>query len=284
MATSTPTHNPSGPWKARFEASQRRERVVRARALELRRERDRLIADLRLAEQVQRSLLPRPLPSAPGLELGAAVRPSLHVAGDFYGAFRLDRERLGACLGDVMGHGVAAALLSVYAMQALRTKRIAGTDYEIITPDHVLNSLNDAMIAADFPGSPFLTMVYGVFDSARRTWTYCQGGHPPALLLRPGRPPILLTDGGGPLLGVFPASYAQGEVELADGDRLVLYSDGVESIRWGRWGYGLEGLAALTSTRDDRSPQRLVDDALALAEHDDRIADDVTVMVAQVSS
>jgi sigma-B regulation protein RsbU (phosphoserine phosphatase) len=144
--------------------------------------------------------------------------------------------------------------------------------------------LNRDWIAADFPGSPFLTMVYGVFDSARSTWTYCHGGHPPALLLRPGCPAVLLEERGGPLLGAFPSSFEDGEVKLAEGDRLVLYSDGVESIRWGRSGYGIEGLAALISVRDGRSPQQVVDDAFAEAEYDDRPADDLTVMVAQVST
>jgi phosphoserine phosphatase RsbU/P len=279
-----PTIVPPGPWRSRLNASRRRERTLRGEALELRRERDRLIDDLRLAAQVQRSLLPHPMPTVPGIVLGAAIRPSLHVAGDFYNAMRLDRERVGFYLGDVMGHGVAAAILSVYAMQILRTKRIQGTDYEILAPSHVLETLNRDLIAADFPGPPFLTMVYGVFDSARGTWTHCHGGHPPALLLRAGRPPVLLSEGGGPLLGVYPASFTQEEVKLAEGDRLVLYSDGVESIRWGRTGYGLEGLAALISVRDGRSPQQLVDDVLASAEHDDRTADDLTVMVAQIST
>ena len=271
----------------RRRAEWRRGLEFETQALELRRERDSLIADLRLAEMVQRSLLPRPLPELPGLTLGAVLRPSLHVAGDFYGAMRLDRERSGFYLADVMGHGVAAALLSVYAMQILRTKRIEGRTYEVLAPGHVLESLNREWIEADFPGSPFLTMVYGVFDSVRSTWTYCHAGHPPSLLLRSGRPPIFLGDGdgeGGPMLGVFQASFAQGEVQLDEGDRIVLYSDGVETVRWGRSGQGIDGLVALLSVRDGRSPQQLVEDAIAAADFDDRAVDDLTVLMAEVAS
>src|SRR5262245_45447975 len=165
-----------------------------------------LTRELRLAEQVQRSMLPRSLPCLPEIEIGASLRPIRHVSGDFYNVFRIDHERVGIYLGDVMGHGPAAALLSVLVMQLLRPKRIEEDRYEILPPSEVLSALNGELLEADMAGPPFVTMVYGVLDVARRTWTYGLGGHPPPILLRRDQPPTRLG-GGSPLLGVFETPF-----------------------------------------------------------------------------
>lgn len=262
-------------------AHRRARREARGRSLAMLRDRhEGLLRELRLAEQVQRSMLPRVMPSLPGVEFGAALRASLHLAGDFYNAFRLDGDQVGFYLGDVMGHGPAAALLGVFAMQAIRTKQIEGHNYEIFPPDQALAMLNRELIAADYPGGPFVTIAYGVLDVSARTWTYCCGGHPPALLLRPGEPPVMLGV-GGPLLGVFEAPFAHQVVALSSGDRIVLYSDGIDSVRWGTHGDGVAGLTNLLSIRDGRSPQELIDSAMALANQDEQEGDDLTLLMAE---
>ncbi len=227
-------------------------------------------------------MLPRTLPNVAGFRFGAGLQACQHLAGDFYNAFRLDHDRIGVYLGDVMGHGAAAALLGVYAMQVLRTKRIEGNQYEIIPPDVSLTELNRELLSASFHNEPFVTMIYGIFDKARMTWTYCCGGHPPALLLRPGQAPRKLEP-SGPLLGVFDATFSRHEIELQPGDRLLLYSDGVDSVGWGEFGQGLGGLVQLLQSREGRPPQQLIDEALTLARHaDHQLADDVTMLLTQV--
>ncbi len=240
-----------------------------------------LLLELRLAEQVQRAMLPRVLPRPVGVEFGAGVRPLQHLAGDFYNVFRLDQHRVGFYLGDVVGHGPAAALLSVFVMQTIRPKRIEGTAYEVLPPAAVMEQLNRDVIAAEFPDEPFLTMVYGVLDTTRRLWTYCSCGHPPALVLRPGEASILL-EVTAPIVGVFEAPFEQAETTLAPGDRLVLYSDGSSTAVWGRHGQGIAGLISSVAIRDDRSPQNVVDDALSVAGFDGQPSDDVAVLVAQI--
>lgn len=247
----------------------------------LRRQHDTLLKELRLAEQVQRSILPRSLPSLPGLRFGASLRPSLHLAGDFYNVTRLDRDHVNLYLGDVMGHGPAAALLSVFAMQGLRTKRIEGTSYEILPPSEVLAGLNHDLIQADFPDSPFVTMVYGVLDITQRVFTYSCGGHPPATLLRRDQPPQSL-DGHSPLLGVFDVPFTQDQIQLLPGDRVVLFSDGVELILWGDFGLGVKGLCHLLELRDGRSPQELIDEAMAIAVPAEGPSDDLTLVMLEI--
>jgi len=240
-----------------------------------------LVKELRLAEKVQRSMLPRVLPQLDGVSFGAALRPSLHLSGDFYSAMRLDRTHVGFYLGDVMGHGPAAALLGVFAMQGLRTKKIEGTSYEILSPAEVLENLSQDLIRAEFPESPFVTMVYCVLDTTKFELTYSCGGHPPALLLRRDEPPARL-EGLGPLLGVFEETFDQQSVSLRSGDRVVLYSDGVESVRWGDHGDGVDGLARCLTPRDGRSAQTLVDETMALAIMNEAQSDDLTLVLLEI--
>lgn len=243
---------------------------------------EELLRQMRLAEQVQRSLPPRPLPSTPGVTFAAALRPTLHMAGDFYSVFRLDATHVGFYVGDVMGHGPAAALLSVYAMLSLKTKNIEGNSYEILPPATALEQLSRALIAADLPGQPFITMIYGVLDTAEHTWTYCSGGHPHPFILRAGKPicPLEVT---GPLLGAVELPFRQASVRLEPGDRLVLYSDGAAIALWGDRGAGLDGLASWLDQRDTRSAQDILDDALANVTFDHpQEADDIAVLVAEL--
>lgn len=245
---------------------------------------ERLMHELKMAEQVQRSMMPRKLPEVPGVALGAALRPCQHMAGDFYNAFRLDRDRIGFYVGDVMGHGPAAALLSVFAMQVLRTKRIEGRSYEILAPGEALAGLNRELIAGGFPGEPFVTMIYGVLDVPRRLLRYCAAGHPPALRFRRGEGAVELG-GGGPLLGVLEgAEFESREAELRPGDRLVFYSDGVDSASWGRLGRGPAGLACCLGESGDRPPQAAIDAAMAAARVDDWRPDDVTMLMAELTA
>ncbi len=248
---------------------------------ELRRSRDGLLQALHLAEEVQKCFLPRTLPELPGVRFGAALRACDHLAGDFYNVTRLDRDTLGIYLGDVMGHGPAAALLSVFAMQSLHLKSVEGHSYRIIPPSKVLGSLNTKMIAADFPGCPFVTMVYGTYDVSRRVLTYCSGGHPPALILRPGQPDAPLAARGA-LLGVFEDAFIQEEVTLLPGDRVIFFSDGFELVSFGDAGDGVPALCQLLRVRDERSPQQLVDDAISRVRTTDDSADDLTVVLMEV--
>lgn len=255
-------------------------RRLRSRAQWLERQNERLMSELRLAEQVQLSLLPRALPDLPGVSFGAALRPSMHLAGDFYWVQRLDRDCVGMALGDVMGHGPAAALLSVFAMQCLQPKRIEGNRYEIVDPATVLTDLNEKLLDAKIPGSPFASMIYGVFDLRRRLWTYSGAGHPPALLLRPGHLPVKLS-AGGPLLGIFECGFEQARVELAAGDRLALYSDGFDLVRWSDGNAGIHGLGQILVARDGRLPADVVADLMADAKTFEEPSDDLTLLVLE---
>jgi sigma-B regulation protein RsbU (phosphoserine phosphatase) len=207
---------------------------VAAEALSRLREHSRHVnEELRLAQRLQMDFLPRQLPTLGGSRFAARLEPASWVAGDFYDVFRLDENHVGFYVADAVGHGVPAALLTVFVKRSLQTKRIEDHHYELIPPDEALSLLNADLLSAELQESPFITMVYGIYDAATRECVYALAGHPKPLLLGPdGRCEALDADGA--LLGIFrDAEFHAARRLLAPGQRLLLYTDGAEQVEPG---------------------------------------------------
>jgi len=189
--------------------------------------RSALDMELQLAHRLQGSLLPQQLPHYPQAAFAAAIRPSGAVSGDFYDVFRLDESNVGFYVADAIGHGVPAALLTVFVKKGIHTKDISGNSYRVLTPGEVLGRLNDDVIEAELSDNPFVTMFYGNLDLKTLEVNCATGGHPsPILIHRDGSDELLDVD--GPLLGIFRGTFPTQSVQLTPGDRLVIYSDGVD--------------------------------------------------------
>lgn len=189
---------------------------------------ERIHADLQLAAQAQRGLLPGHLPELEGLRFASLWRPAHFVSGDIYDVIQLDEDHLGIFLADAVGHGVAAALMTMVICQSLKTRVKEGAAWRSMTPAEVLTRLNAQLVRRAAEPTRFATAVYAVLDSRTRRLTLAGAGHPPPLHLhRDGGVEPIETSGG--VLGVFKdEQYDQVEVELSDGDRLLLYTDGFE--------------------------------------------------------
>ena len=182
--------------------------------------------EMRLASRLQRDFLPRRLPEVGAARFSVLYRPISFVSGDIYDVTRLDETHVGFYIADAVGHGLPAALLTMFIKKALQTKRIVGNTYEIIPPDVSLAELNDDICAQDLSSCNFCTAVYCVLDTETLTLTYARAGHPAPVLVR--------SDGSfesleaeGCLLGVFDdAVFEARQVQLEPGDRIVLYTDG----------------------------------------------------------
>jgi serine phosphatase RsbU (regulator of sigma subunit) len=189
---------------------------------------------LRLAHRLQMDFLPRRMPDINGGRFAARLKPAAWVAGDFYDIFRLDERHIGFYVADAVGHGMPAALLTVFVKKSLQTKRIEGKRYELISPDEALRLLNVDLLSAELQEAPFITMLYGIYNEATRECTYARGGHPRPLLLD-NKGEIRTLDGDGPLLGIFPeAKFEVATERLQAGDRLIFYTDGAERVLTGR--------------------------------------------------
>jgi serine phosphatase RsbU (regulator of sigma subunit) len=204
--------------------------------------------EMRLAESLQRDFLPRSLPEVGGARFAVLYRPASWVSGDIYDVVRLDETHVGFYVADAVGHGLPAALLTMFIKKALQTKRIYGNTYEIIAPDVSMQELNASICEQSLSSCQFCTAVYCVLDAAELMLTFARAGHPQPILLRGGGRAELI-DAPGVLLGVFPeAHFEPRAVRLEEGDRLILYTDGAES-----W------------PRDDRPRERLKQAAASLS-------------------
>ncbi len=191
----------------------------------------RLDSELRLAQKLQTSLLPQTLPNIEGIHFATKFVSSGRVAGDFYDIFRLDETHVAFYIVDAIGHGVPAALLTVFIKKGIKTKEINGNSYRIIPPHEVLGRLNDDLISEDLSESPFVTICYCIYDTAEKTLEYARGGHPYPILVRADGSSLPLEVEGA-LLGIVEETFESEKVTLASGDRLVLFSDGVDAARW----------------------------------------------------
>ncbi len=242
--------------------------------------------ELRLAARLQHDFLPRQLPGGGCLRFASLFRPYSWVSGDTFDIFRLDERRVGFYVADAVGHGLAAGLLTMLIKNAIQMARVAGDD-GFVSPGHVLARLNEAMAAQELPDSQFITAWYGVIDETSRVLRYASGGHPPPMVIDADGTARTLA-GDGCLVGIFPdQQFVECEHRLTSGQRLLLFSDGIEHIL----------LAPCTA---DGQPRHLSDEIAPLARQpageliawlQDRLdrepgglnrADDVTLIVVDV--
>jgi len=189
-----------------------------------------LTEQLRLAGQVQRDFLPSYLPDNDRLRWAAIFLPAECVSGDIYDVARLDEQHIGFYIADVVGHGMPAALLTIFIKQALVMRQTTGSSYRIFSPAEVITNLNLRMTDQKFSGNRFATCCYCLLNTATFELTYARGGHPYPILIRPRKKPQRLETQGS-LLGIFKnARYTQQTIQLHCGDKLLLYSDGAESL------------------------------------------------------
>ena len=186
----------------------------------------RMRSEARLAETLQRSLLP-PMPMVAGWQLTAHYEPAAggRIGGDWYDALVLRDGSLAVVLGDVAGHGIGAAGTMAQLRNALRAYLIDGT-----APELAVRRLN-AFAVDTLPGA-FATVVVTVIDRTTGMARGVVAGHPPPYLLAAGGgPPATAPVVTSPPLGVRNARYRSREFEIPAGGGLILYSDGVVERR-----------------------------------------------------
>ena len=140
---------------------------------------------------------------------------------------RLDETHVGFFLCDAVGHGMPAALLTMFIKRALVCKEIIAGGYRLLSPAETMGRLNDALVEQELSQATFATACYGVIDTRTLDCTIASGGHPQPLLLRDTALSPLQAE--GPLLGIFAGeTYTQFTTHLQKGDKLIVYSDGIE--------------------------------------------------------
>lgn len=206
--------------------------------------------ELREAAALQREFLPRHLARSDRFECSVLWRPSKHVSGDIYDVARLDRRHLGIFIADAVGHGMPAAIL---AMGLLRRLVLATSDGVPMRPSEVLGHLNAALMQRSAGATWFATAAYALLDVETGHLRVASAGHPPLVVVRRDGTSTRLAATGG-LLGIFEGErYGERSFELVEGDRLLMHTDGLETLlgdveREGVSEAYLDRLAALASS------------------------------------
>jgi sigma-B regulation protein RsbU (phosphoserine phosphatase) len=183
----------------------------------------------RIATQLQVSLMPETLPVVPGLDLASGFRPAgdgHEIGGDFYDVFQVSDESWMVVMGDVCGKGAEAAAITALARYTLRAAAIRdGAD-----PCSLLARLNEALLRQreDLSFVSAVCMFVQPLPQGGAALQVCVAGHLPPLRIGPDGQVTRVTGGGGVVLGVWgQPDLEQEQLELAVGERLVLYTDGV---------------------------------------------------------
>jgi len=187
---------------------------------------ERLTNELNEASSYLRSLLPAPCTEPFAIDW--RFIPSSELGGDSFGYRWIDDDHFALYLLDVCGHGVGAALLSVAALNVLRSGAMQGTDFR--DPSSVLSMMNRTFPMEE-QNNRYFTMWYGVYQRSTGKITYASGGHPPALLVSPGEAAPKKLAAKGMMIGGMPGSRYVGQSgEIPPGSRLFLFCDGAYEL------------------------------------------------------
>jgi phosphoserine phosphatase RsbU/P len=185
---------------------------------------------LKMAGAVQRNFLPQTLPDVDGVRFACIYHPAEWVSGDIYDIVRLDEKHVGMYLIDAVGHSIPAALLTMFLKHTAVLRETHNKQPVIFSPQHVLENLNQQMLAQQLKGCLFATCCYGLLDTQMMHFTFARAGHPYPILLRRGCEPISLESRGG-LLGVFEGmDFEEQSIPVQPGDKILIYSDGAEPL------------------------------------------------------
>lgn len=190
-------------------------------------ERERIEQELRTAQDIQRTFLPKDVPVFIGWQIAPYYQPAREVGGDFYDFLLFGDGRLGLVIGDVTDKGIPAALVMTAARTMLRTAA-----QENASPGEVFARVND-LLYADIPPGMFVTCFYAILDIHNGHLRYANAGHePPYYRQATGASELC---GTGMPLGMLPGTrYDEYEVTLAPGESLLFYSDGLVEAHNGK--------------------------------------------------
>jgi serine phosphatase RsbU (regulator of sigma subunit) len=260
------------------EATRTLEAERRAQAARLQAERQ-AAHDLAIAKQVQARLFPQRQPQMRTLVYAGICHPARAVGGDYYDFLDLGSRRLGLVVADIAGKGIGAALLMANLQAALRSQ--CATAWE--QPEWFLRSVNQLLYENTTAGD-YATLFFAEYDDVTRKLRYSNCGHPPALLVRSDNS-LERLGSTCTVVGLFEKwECMMEERELAPGDAILLYTDGVtEALN----GEGEEfGERRLLAAARQHSQLSLPESLSAIADQarkfsPDEQADDITLIVAK---
>ncbi|MFC1545625.1 PP2C family protein-serine/threonine phosphatase [Gemmatimonadota bacterium] len=231
-----------------------------------------------LAEDVWKRFLPAVLPTVEGFDIAANCSPAQRIGGDYYDVISLPDGRTLVALGDVSGSGMPAALLMSNLQAALRVSLGASTDLP------TLASAVNRHICSTTDAERYATLFMGIMDPARCVFSFVNAGHNPPVIFRSDGSYQELAATGIPVGFIPDAEYESAAIDLSDGDRLMIHSDGIpEAFSDQDEMFGDERLIELVTSKSGTSAQELLDTILTAVDEwslgSDAYTDDRTLVI-----
>jgi len=242
--------------------------------------------ELAIAWEVQQRLLPQVSPNIAGLKCFGTCRPAREVGGDYYDFLELPNTTFGVAIGDVSGKGIPASLLMASLQASLRGQTLAGCE----SLEKLMANVNQ-LIYATSPSNRYATFFYAQYESERRRLAYVNAGHNAPMVFHRENGGVQVTrlEAGGPPVGLLPVSqYKSSYIDLAAGDLVVLFTDGITeamNIRDEEWGE--DNLIAVIEQSENGDPKAMVDAVFRSADEFAGEApqhDDMTILVLALAS
>ncbi len=264
--------------------------LIENRTTELRHANDELMArdadlrqNLRAAGRLQiRLMLPHNPPDWPELHWGVYFAPLDHLGGDYYDIATPAKDHLGFLIADASGHSIAAAMVAI--MSRFAFTEVSG---RVTSPGTVLMEMNQRL--QGLADERFVTAFYGIFDRQSRVFTYANAGHPYPLRWVAATGQVISLAAQGFMLGIMPEEqYRESCLQLALGDRLCFYTDGLFEAR-NEIGeaYGTQRLIECIRTHGAKPAKELLV-ALLKSLNDFRgsqpLNDDITVVIVELTA
>lgn len=208
------------------------DKIVEQRTEQINKINKKLLDDLEYARGIQISMLPKKLPESVSVAFEACYYPAERVSGDFYNVFKIDDTKIGMYIGDVSGHGVSAAMLTVFLNQSLKAKKENAQGIKTaLLPSEALKNLYIEFNQTDFNKEVYIVVLYGIYDLVDGTLTYSSAGLNVApLILNYSGEVSDLPIKGLPickLLDQYDFNYTDSVIKLKCGDKVLFYTDGL---------------------------------------------------------
>ena len=243
-------------------------------------ERERMESELRLAREIQLSLLPQTLPQLEGVEIAAESRPSEWVGGDYYDVIALGEHQILICVADVVGKGIGAALTMSNMQAALRALARVMRDGHL-TLLEVVTELNRLMTESTAP-ERFITAAFAVFDAKQMKIETVIAGHPnPVMSGEKGT--VLMESTGIPLGIIGNFEYESRTYDVPKSAVILFFTDGLSEARYQGSFVGAAGVQEVLNHPEIRTGDLSAALKKLVASPNLTIEDDITVLALRVA-
>lgn len=263
------------------------EKIVDKRTTEIKEVNERLIKEIDYAKNIQQSLLPPQLMKFDNLSFISKYIPCERLSGDFYEIYDIDENNIGMYILDVSGHGVPAALLTMFIKNYIKAPEKNIKRYRDLKPHKQLEYLYKEFNGLNFPEEMHMVIFFASYDVTNNVLTYCSGGMNcyPIVLRVNGEYEFLDKSNGFPICqfsNFYTPTYESAEIKLNKGDRVIFYTDGlVEKQKNTR--FDRENLIAVLLENNDKDIEELNNKLLKeLNISDGEIDDDITYFIMNI--